>query len=73
VSDVLDNLLDTLETELRDFLDSERVRVETERDFLLAVLHGRSDGVTVEDLATDLTQIYAAGYLGEYIQVEDDT
>lgn len=73
MSEILDNLLDTLDTELRDFLDTEQSRIETERDFLLNVLHGRTDGVTVEDLSTDLTQIYLSGYLSKYVQVEDDT
>ena len=65
-------LLDTLETELRDYIDDERDRVETERDFLLNVLHGRTDGVSVEDLSTDLTNIYLSGYLSNYVPIEND-
>jgi hypothetical protein len=71
-SEVLTNLIDTLEDALRDFIDTERERVETERDFLLNVLNGRSDGVTVEDLSTDLTKIYLSGYLSVYVPIEND-
>lgn len=71
-SEVLTNLIATLEDELRDFIDTERERVEAERDFLLDVLNGRSDGVTVEDISTELTQIYLSGYLSAYVPIEND-
>ena len=42
MSEILDDLLGTLEEELREFVDSERERIETERDFLRHVLDGRT-------------------------------
>lgn len=69
----LSTLVDDLETALTDYVDSERSRLETERDFLLAVLDGRADGVTVEDVSSDLTALYLSGSLGQYVPVEEDT
>ena len=72
-STALDGFIDELEEELRDFLTSEEDRVRKERDFLLAVLHGRTDGVTVEDVSTKLTEVYLSGYLSQYVEIEDDS
>lgn len=72
MSNALTGIIDSLEEELRDYIDGERERIEAERDFLLAVLDGRSDGVTVEDVSTDLTQSYLSGYLSEFIPIEQD-
>lgn len=67
------NLLDQLETDLRDFIDSETERVTNERDFLLNVLHGRADSVSVEDASSDLTNVYLSGYLSQYMAITDDS
>jgi len=72
MSEVLRNLCDVLDDELRDFVSSERERIEAERDFLLNVLNGRADGVSVEDLSTDLTATYLSGYLSNYVPIEND-
>jgi len=68
----MDAFLLDFETELRAYIDAERSRVETERDFLQAVLDGRTDGVTVEDVSSDLVNTYLTSYLGQFIPVEED-
>jgi hypothetical protein len=71
-SGVLDSFIDDLEMVLEEFLDAEIARVENERDFLLKVLEGRADGVTVEDVSTELTMTYLSGYLSVYMPIEED-
>lgn len=73
MSSALSGLLDQLEADLRDFIDAETDRVTNERDFLLNVLHGRADSVSVEDASTDLTNVYLTGYLSQYATITDDS
>ncbi len=69
---VLATFVGELETELRAYIDAERERIETERDFLLNVLEGRTDGVTVEDVSSALVASYLSDGLGAYISIEAD-
>lgn len=71
-SELLKDFVDDLDAALGDYIETERERITTERDFLQNVLEGRADGVTVEDVSTDLTKKYLEGYLGTYIAIEKD-
>ena len=71
-SDLLKGFVDDLDTVLSDYIEAERTRITTERDFLQNVLDGRTDGVTIEDVSTELTQKYLEGYLSTYIAIEKD-
>ena len=68
----MDAFLLEFETELRSYIDAERSRIETERDFLSAVFDGRTDGITIEDVSSDLVNSYLTSYLGQFIPVEED-
>ena len=72
-SENLRGLLDQLEDTLTDYVEDEKSRVEAERDFLLAVVDGRSDGVNVENVSSELTSTYLASSLSKYIPIEDDS
>ena len=72
MSAVLTDLLDLLEDELRTFIDDEKTRVESERDFLRAVLDGRADDVSVDSSASALTEVFLSGYVAQFFPVEDD-
>ena len=71
-SELLKGFVDELDAVLGDYIEAERSRITTERDFLLNVLEGRADGVTVEDVSTELTKKYLSGYLSNYILIESD-
>jgi hypothetical protein len=68
----LQTFIDELEEVLTEYLDSETARVENERDFLLSVYNGRTDGITVEDVSTEFTMKYLSGNLGDYMPIEED-
>ena len=65
--------IDQLDSALSAYLTNEQERLENERDFLLHVLAGRTDGVTVEDVSTDATKTFLSGALGQYFPITDDT
>ena len=65
-------LLDSLEETLEELLDDEQEQVEAERDFLLAVLDGTTEGVSVEDASTELTAVYLEGFLSNFLPIEED-
>lgn len=71
-SRVLTSLLNEMEEALEEVLDDEIERVEGERDFLLSVLDGRADDVSVESTSTDVTTTYLSGYLSQYIPIAED-
>ncbi len=70
----LRSLLEEMEDAMEDLLDEEIERVESERDFLLAVLDGRTggEGVSIEDVSTELTETYLTTALSVYIPIEED-
>lgn len=70
-SGVFSVLIEELDQTLADLLASERARLTAERDFLLSVLEGRGEDVTIEDPSSDVTRSYMSGSLGRYIPVEE--
>lgn len=70
-SPLLRALADDLGDALRSLIDSERERLESERKFLLSVLDGRSDNVSVEATSSKLTEKYLRTSLLNYIPVEE--
>lgn len=68
-SDVLESLISELERTLRPLLTEERDRVVAERDFLLKVLDGGADGVSVEQCSSDLTETYLSSSLERYFSI----
>ena len=73
MSTQLDTLADQLEEALEEILDEEEERLEIERDFLLKVIEGTTDGVTLEDPSTDLTNALLSGYISDYLPVEEES
>ena len=68
----LQAFVDDLETALLEHLDAETDRVKSERDFLLAVYNGRTDGATIEDASTEFTMRYLTGMFNGYALIEKD-
>jgi hypothetical protein len=62
-------LVSELETVMKDYLDEEEKRVKAERDFLLSVLDGRADGVSIEDTSSQLTETYLYRSLNDLIPI----
>lgn len=74
MSSVLQGLLEELQNAIKTFLDDEIERTEKDRDFLLAVLDGRTGGsdYNVEDASTDNTADLLTTLLQEHLTVEED-
>jgi hypothetical protein len=68
----LQTFVGELETALLEHLDAETDRVKSERDFLLAVYNGRTDGATTEDASTGFVMRYLTGMFNGYVLVERD-
>lgn len=68
----LRTFVDELETALLEYLDAETARITSERDFLLAVHAGRTDGATAEDASTEFTMRYLTGVFAGYVLIEND-
>lgn len=64
------DFVENLEAALRSYIDAERIRVETERDFLLDVLESRGSAA-IEDPTVDFVTTYLNGYLSQYFPVEE--
>ena len=71
-SEALSQLTDELEEILEELLDEEQVRLETERDFLLQVVSGTADGVSLEDPSSDLTNTLLSGYISNYLPISEE-
>jgi hypothetical protein len=68
----LSETADALEEQLAALLDEEQERLEAERDFLLKVVDGTTDGVSIEDPSSELTRELLNGYISRYLPVDEE-